>query len=181
MLIWNYFTLKKLIPQHWLIQNFPLVITRALFGCVSMICRDQLLEVNFSIFICICPSKYCFYVCYLYVYIYMYMCVCMCVCLCMYVYVCMSTCVYMSMCLCICLYVYLYVCIHVLIYVCLLVSRCIYVWMCIFCVCLYLCLFELLLVSIYERQHKCLGKVNEISVCIFLYRLLPLGLALLFG
>ena len=78
-----------------------------------------------------------------------------------YGYVCMYLCVYM--------FIRIYVlCIHVLIYVCLLViSRCVYVSMCVFSVCVCLCLFVRLLVSIYVSQHKCLWKVNEISVCIF--------------
>ena len=76
-------------------------------------------------------------------------------------------CVTMHVFVCLCLYVYLYVCICVLIYACLLVSRCEYVWMCVFCVCVYLSLIILLLVSIYVSQHKCLLKVNQISVCIF--------------
>ena len=56
-----------------------------------------------------------------------------------------------------------------------------YMCECVFFVSVCLCLFILLLVSIYVSQHKCLLKVNEISVCIFLFRLLPVGLALLFG
>ena len=51
---------------------------------------------------------------------------------------------------------------------------------CVFFVFVYvLCLFVCLLTSMYVSQLKRLWKVNEIGVCIFSFRLLPLGLALL--
>ena len=43
---------------------------------------------------------------------------------------------------------------------------------CFWCVCAYLLLFVCMLVSIYVSQHKCLWKVQEISVCMLsLFRL----------
>ena len=101
-----------------LIQTFTMVIARILFGCVSMICRDQVLEVKFF-YICICLSKYCFYVCYLYVYMYMHMYMCVCV----YIYV------------CICIYIlYIYVYVHLFMHVCICVYLCVclYVFVCVY-------------------------------------------------
>ena len=84
----------------WLIETFPLVRDKVLFGCISIICWGQVLEVNFSN-IYICMSNYSFYVCYLYGYMYMYMCVCL------YTYV------YVYMCVCVCMYVCMYICIWI--------------------------------------------------------------------
>ena len=47
-------------------SSFSRIIARVLFGCVSMIYRDQVFRSA------ICPSKYCFYVIYIYIYIYVY-------------------------------------------------------------------------------------------------------------
>ena len=44
-----------------------------------------------------------------------------------------------------------------------------------------LCTFVCMVESIYVSPHKCLRKVHKTSVCTFAFRLLPLGLALLFG
>ena len=84
----------------WLIETFPLVRDKVLFGCISIICWGQVLEVNFSN-IYICMSNYSFYVCYLYGYMYMYMCVCL------YTYV------YVYMCVWVCMYVCMYICIWI--------------------------------------------------------------------
>ena len=78
--------------------------------------------------------------------------------------------IYMLICICICMYT----CVDIYVY--LLVGVCI--CECVFCVCVCLCLFVGLLVSIYVSQHRCLWKVNEISVCVFLFRLLPLGITI---
>ena len=125
------------------------------------------------LFICINVYVYMYvYVClYMYVYMCVYVYIYTCIYVCMYIYIYVCVCMYVCVCVyvCICLYVYMHVCIHVLIYICLLFKRCEYMWMGVFCVCVCLCLFVCLLVSIYISQHKCLWKVNEISVCIFFH------------
>ena len=78
----------------------------------------------------------------------------------------------------------IYVCKHVLIYVWLFVSRyvCVCVCVCVVTVlCYVLCVFICMVESIYVSPHKYLQKVHKTSVCTFAFRLLPLGLALLFG
>ena len=78
---------------------------------------------------------------------------------------------------------YLYACRHVLIYVWLFVSRCICVWVCVGVIVVYcvLFIFVYMVESIYVSPHKCLRKVHKTSDCTFAFKLLPLGLALLFG
>ena len=85
-----------------LIQTFSLVIARVLFGCVSMICRDQVLEVKFF-YIYIYMSKQVLLRCLLFICIYVYA----------YVYVYLCVCVYIH----IYIYIYIYMNIYVYIYI----------------------------------------------------------------
>ena len=118
-----------------LIQTFSLVMARILFGCVSLICWDHVLEVKFFYIyvyaqVSIASVKFIIYIvsmiCYLYVCIYIYVNIYI-IC---YIYIYYMLYIYML----IYKYIYMYVYIYVYVYVCIYICMCMYMYV---CMCIY--------------------------------------------